>query len=503
MIDDPFAGKEVWFLTGSQGLYGEETLRQVAEQSQRVAAAIDASGDMPVRVVWQPVLTSSDAIRAQIGRANESPACVGVITWMHTFSPAKMWIAGLDALRRPLLHLHTQADAALPWATIDMDFMNLNQAAHGDREFGFVLTRLRVPRTTVAGHVSDPAVAARIGSWTRAAAGVAEAGALRLARFGDNMRDVAVTEGDKVEAQLRVGVSVSTWGVNDLVSVVDEVDDAAVDALVAEYLDLYDLASDVRPGGARHGSVRYQARVEAGLREFLSKGSFGAFTTNFEDLGGLRQLPGLAVQRLMAAGYGFGGEGDWKTAALLRVLKVVGAGRPGGTSFMEDYTYHLAPGTPKVLGAHMLEVCPSIAGDRPRVEVHPLSIGGRDDPARLVFTAATGPGVVVGWADLGDRFRWVANEIDLVEPDEPLPNLPVARAVWEPRPDFSTATEGWLTAGGPHHTVLSTAVTADEIGTLADHLGIELVQIDAGTSRRGLAKELRWSAAYYRLAQGI
>ncbi|HEV7706826.1 MAG TPA: L-arabinose isomerase, partial [Asanoa sp.] len=409
----------------------------------------------------------------------------------------------LDALRRPLLHLHTQADAALPWATIDMDFMNLNQAAHGDREFGFVLTRLKVPRTTVAGHVSDPTVAARIGSWTRAAAGVAEAGALRLARFGDNMRDVAVTEGDKVEAQLRVGVSVSTWGVNDLVSVVDQVDTAIVDALVAEYLDLYDLADDLRPGGERHGSVRYQARVEAGLREFLSKGSFGAFTTNFEDLGGLRQLPGLAVQRLMAAGYGFGGEGDWKTAALLRVLKVVGAGRPGGTSFMEDYTYHLAPGTPKVLGAHMLEVCPSIAGDRPRVEVHPLSIGGRDDPARLVFTAATGPGVVVGWADLGDRFRWVANEIDLVEPDEPLPNLPVARAVWEPRPDFSTATEGWLTAGGPHHTVLSTAVTADEIGTLADHLGIELVQIDNGTTRRGLAKELRWSAAYYRLAQGI
>jgi L-arabinose isomerase len=503
VIDDPFAGKEVWFLTGSQGLYGEETLRQVAEQSQRVAAAIDASGDVPVRVVWQPVLTSSDAIRALIGRANESPACVGVITWMHTFSPAKMWISGLDALRRPLLHLHTQADAALPWATIDMDFMNLNQAAHGDREFGFVLTRLKVPRTTVAGHVSDPAVAARIGSWTRAAAGVAEAGALRLARFGDNMRDVAVTEGDKVEAQLRVGVSVSTWGVNDLVSVVDQVDTATVDALVAEYLDVYDLADDLRPGGERHGSVRYQARVEAGLREFLTKGSFGAFTTNFEDLGGLRQLPGLAVQRLMAAGYGFGGEGDWKTAALLRVLKVVGAGRPGGTSFMEDYTYHLAPGTPKVLGAHMLEVCPSIAGDRPRVEVHPLSIGGRDDPARLVFTAATGPGVVVGWADLGDRFRWVANEIDLVEPDEPLPNLPVARAVWEPRPDFSTATEGWLTAGGPHHTVLSTAVTADEIGTLADHLGIELVQIDAGTTRRGLAKELRWSAAYYRLAQGI
>jgi L-arabinose isomerase len=298
-------------------------------------------------------------------------------------------------------------------------------------------------------------------------------------------------------------VSVSGWGVNDLVSVVDGVSDAAVDKLVADYLDRYDLAEDLRPGGSRHDSVRYQARIEAGLRSFLTDGGYQAFTTNFEDLGGLRQLPGLAVQRLMADGYGFGGEGDWKTSALLRVLKVVGAGRPGGTSFMEDYTYHLGPGTPKILGAHMLEVCPSIAGDRPRIEVHPLSIGGRADPARLVFTAATGPGVVVGWADLGDRFRWVANDIDLVEPDEPLPNLPVARAVWTPRPDFSTATEGWLTAGGPHHTVLSTAVTAEEVGTLADHLGIELVHIEDGTTRRGLAKELRWSAAYHRLAQGI
>ncbi|GAA1882402.1 L-arabinose isomerase [Asanoa iriomotensis] len=497
MIDDPYAGREVWFLTGSQGLYGEDTLAQVASQSQRVAAALD----LPVRVVWQPVLTSSDAIRTVIGQANETPSCVGVITWMHTFSPAKMWIAGLDALRKPLLHLHTQADAALPWATIDMDFMNLNQAAHGDREFGFTLTRLRVPRTTVAGHVSDPAVASRIGAWARAATGVAEARSLKLTRFGDNMRDVAVTEGDKVEAQLRVGVSVSTWGVNDLVAAVDAVPDKAVDALVAEYLDVFEIAEDLRPGGDRHESVRYQARIEAGLRSFL--GPARAFTTNFEDLGGLRQLPGLAVQRLMADGYGFGGEGDWKTSALLRILKVVGHGRPGGTSFMEDYTYHLGPGTPKILGAHMLEVCPTIAGERPRIEVHPLGIGGREDPARLVFTAATGPGVVVGWADLGDRFRWVANDVDLVSPDEPLPNLPVARAVWTPRPDFSTATEGWLTAGGPHHTVLSTAVTADEIAIIADHLGIELVHIDADTTRRGLTKELRWSAAYHRLAQGI
>ncbi|MFC0534016.1 L-arabinose isomerase [Phytohabitans kaempferiae] len=503
MTDDPYSGKEVWFLTGSQGLYGEATLRQVAEQSQRVAADLDAGGGVPVTVTWQPVLTSADAIRQVIGRANETPACIGVIAWMHTFSPAKMWIAGLDALRKPLLHLHTQADAALPWATIDMDFMNLNQAAHGDREFGFALTRLRVPRTTVAGHVSAPAVAARIGSWARAAAGLAEARSLRLARFGDNMRDVAVTEGDKVEAELRVGVSINTWGVNDLVRLVDTVADKAVDALVEEYLETYEIDADLRPGGDRHESVRYQARVEAALRQFLGEGGFKAFTTNFEDLGGLRQLPGLAVQRLMAAGYGFGGEGDWKTSALLRILKVIGAGRPGGTSFMEDYTYHLAPGTPKILGAHMLEVCPTIAAERPRVEVHPLSIGGREDPARLVFTAATGPGLVVGWADLGDRFRWVANDIDLVPPDEPLPNLPVARAVWQPRPDFPTATEGWLTAGGPHHTVLSTAVQADEVQIVADHLGVELVLIDADTTRRGLAKELRWSAAYHRLAQGL
>jgi L-arabinose isomerase len=503
VTDDPYPGKEVWFLTGSQGLYGEETLRQVADQSQRVAATLEASDGMPVRVSWRPVLTSAEAIREVMGRANEDPACIGVIAWMHTFSPAKMWISGLDTLRKPLLHLHTQADAALPWATIDMDFMNLNQAAHGDREFGFALTRLRVARTTVAGHVSDPAVAARIGSWARAAAGVAEARSLRLARFGDNMRDVAVTEGDKVEAELRVGVSVNTWGVNDLVRLVDGVKDTAVDALVEEYLDTYEIDPDLRPGGGRHESVRYQARVEAALRQFLEEGSFRAFTTNFEDLGGLRQLPGLAVQRLMADGYGFGGEGDWKTSALTRILKVVGAGRPGGTSFMEDYTYHLGPGTPRVLGAHMLEVCPTIAADRPRVEVHPLSIGGREDPARLVFTAASGPGVVVGWADLGDRFRWVANDIDLVPPDEPLPNLPVARAVWEPRPDFSTATEGWLTAGGPHHTVLSTAVDADEVHIVAEHLGIELVHIDAGTTRRGLTKELRWSAAYHRLAQGL
>jgi L-arabinose isomerase len=500
---DPFAGREIWFLTGSQGLYGEETLQQVAEQSQRVAAALQDAAEVPVRVVWRPVLTDAGAIRRAMGQANEDPACLGVITWMHTFSPAKMWISGLDALRKPLLHLHTQADAALPWSTIDMDFMNLNQAAHGDREFGFALTRLRVPRTTVAGHVGNPAVRARVGSWTRAAAGAAAARDLKLARFGDNMRDVAVTEGDKVEAEIRFGMSVNTWGVNDLVEVVEGVAESAVDALVEEYAELYAMDADVLPGGDRHDSVRYQARIEAALRSFLTEGGFGAFTTNFEDLGGLRQLPGLAVQRLMADGYGFGGEGDWKTAALLRVLKVAATGLPGGTSFMEDYTYDLSADRPKILGAHMLEVCPTIAGERPRVEVHPLSIGGREDPARLVFTAASGDGVVIGWSDLGDRFRWVANEIEVVEPTEALPNLPVARAVWEPKPDFSTATEGWLTAGGPHHTVLSTALGADELTDLAEVFSTELVLIDADTTRRGLAKELRWSAAYHRLAQRL
>ncbi|MDP9391609.1 MAG: L-arabinose isomerase [Actinomycetota bacterium] len=499
----PFEGREVWFLTGSQDLYGEETLRQVDDQSRRVAAALDEAAEMPVRVVWKPVLKDAGAIRRAMGQANEDPACLGVITWMHTFSPAKMWISGLDALRKPLLHLHTQADAALPWATIDMDFMNLNQAAHGDREYGFMLTRLRVPRTTVAGHVSSPRVRARIGSWARAAAGADAARSLRIARFGDNMRNVAVTEGDKVEAEIRFGMSVNTWGVNDLVEVVDGVPDKDVDALVEEYAELYEMSADVSPGGEKHEAVRYQARIEAALRTFLTDGGFGAFTTNFEDLGGLRQLPGLAVQRLMADGYGFGGEGDWKTSALLRVLKVAGAGLPGGTSFMEDYTYDLASDRPKILGAHMLEVCPTIAGDRPRLEVHPLGIGGREDPARLVFTAAPAEGVVMGWCDLGDRFRWVANEIDVVEPAEALPNLPVARAVWEPRPDFATSAEGWLTAGGPHHTVLTTQLGADELTDLAEVFSTELVLIDADTTRRSLARELRWSAAYHRLAQRL
>ncbi|MGW2377346.1 L-arabinose isomerase [Kitasatospora sp. NPDC001683] len=496
-------GHQVWFLTGSQGLYGEQTLRQVAEQSRQIAAALDDDPAMPVEVVWKPVLTDASAIRRVCLEANSADDCIGLIAWMHTFSPAKMWIAGLDALQKPLLHLHTQANVELPWDSIDMDFMNLNQAAHGDREFGYIQSRLGVARKTVAGHVSDPTVAARVATWARAAAGRAELRGLKLARFGDNMRDVAVTEGDKVEAQRRFGVSVNTYGVNDLVAAVDAADDGDVTALVKDYEDGYRLAPELRAGGERHESLRYAARIELGLRGFLEQGGFKAFTTNFEDLGGLRQLPGLAVQRLMADGYGFGGEGDWKTATLLRTLKVVSGGLPGGTSFMEDYTYHLEFGCELILGAHMLEVCPSIAAGTPSCEIHPLSIGGREDPVRLVFDAEPGPAVVVGLADLGDRFRLVANEVDVVVPPAPLPHLPVARAVWEPRPDLHTSTEAWLTAGGPHHTVLSRAVGTEELEDLAEMLGVELLVIDEDTSLRRFTRELRWNQAYYRLAQGL
>ncbi|MFI7575723.1 L-arabinose isomerase [Micromonospora sp. NPDC049497] len=493
---------EVWFLTGSQGLYGEETLRQVADQSRQIAARLDESPDIPVRVVWKPVLTSSTDILAACRDAAVQGA-VGVIAWMHTFSPAKMWIAGLDALQTPLLHLHTQANVLLPWDEIDMDFMNLNQAAHGDREFGYIQTRLGVARKTVAGHVTDPRVVGRVGAWVRAALGWSAVRSLRLARFGDNMRDVAVTDGDKVEAELRFGVSVNTYGVNDLVAVVDAVSEAQVDDLIKEYDDTYRVDPHLRPGGARHDSLRYAARLEIGLRTFLDDGGFRAFTTNFEDLGGLRQLPGIAVQRLMADGYGFGGEGDWKTSVLVRTLKAMAVGVDGGTSFMEDYTYDLTPGQELVLGAHMLEVCPSIAAGVPNVEVHPLSIGGREDPVRLVFDAAPGPAVVLGMADMGERFRLVANVVDVVPPPHPLRRLPVARAVWRPRPHLPGSAEAWITAGAPHHTVLSQAVGVEELRDLAEMSRTELVVIDADTDPSRFADELRWNQAYYRLARGF
>jgi len=495
--------REVWFLTGSQAMYGEETLRQVLEQSTLIARTLDADPAIDVRVVWQPVLTDAEAIRRRCLEATTDDSCIGVIAWMHTFSPAKMWIAGLSALAKPLLHLHTQANVDLPWATIDMDFMNLNQAAHGDREFGYLQTRIGVARKTVAGHVSDPTVTGRIGAWVRACVGYHEVRSLRLARFGDNMRDVAVTEGDKVAAQHRFGVSVNTYGVNDLVAAVDAVHPDRVSELVKEYEDAYRVAPRLCAGGERHASLRYAGQLELGLRDFLGAGGFGAFTTNFEDLGGLRQLPGIAVQRLMADGYGFGGEGDWKTAVLVRTLKAMAAGLPGGTSFMEDYTYHLEPGNELVLGAHMLEVCPSIAADPPTCEIHPLSIGGREDPVRLVFDAAPGPAVVLGLADLGDRFRLVANEIDVVSPPAPLPRLPVARAVWRPRPQLRTSVESWLTAGAPHHTALTTALTVEHLNDLADMIGVELLTIDADTTVSGFSKEIRWNQSYYRLARGF
>jgi L-arabinose isomerase len=502
-ITPDLASYEIWFFTGSQNLYGDETLRQVAEQSQQIAATLQASTDIPVSVVWKPVLKDSESIKRAVLEANADERVIGLVAWMHTFSPAKMWIGGLDALQKPLLHLHTQANVELPWAEIDMDFMNLNQAAHGDREFGYVQTRLGVARKTVVGHASNPAVTASIGTWSRAAAGWAATKTLKLARFGDNMRYVAVTEGDKTEAELRFGVQVNTWGVNDLAAAVAQATDAQVDALVAEYLERYDVAPELLPGAPRHESLREGARIEIGLRSFLEAGGFGAFTTSFEDLGALKQLPGLAVQRLMADGYGFGAEGDWKTAILVHAANVMGSGLPGGASLMEDYTYDLTPGAELILGAHMLEVSPSLTTTKPRLEIHPLGIGRREDPVRLVFTADSGPAIVVALSEMRDHFRLVANVVEVVQPSQPLPKLPVGRAVWKPAPSFEVSAAAWLTAGAAHHTVLSTAVGLDAFTDFADIAKTELLVIDEHTNLRDFTKEVRWNQAYYRLAQSL
>lgn len=493
--------RTVWFLTGSQDLYGEDTLRQVAEQSQAVAAELGAA--VPVTIEWKPVLKSSDAIRRTMIEANADDAVIGVITWMHTFSPSKMWIHGFDALAKPLLHFHTQANVALPWQDIDFDFMNLNQAAHGDREHGYILSRMSVPRKTVVGHASDPRVTEQIGTWSRAAAGWAASQGMKVARFGDNMRNVAVTEGDKTEAEIRLGVSVNTWGVNELVERVDAATPEQIDALVAEYLDSYDVVPELLPGAERHESLRYGAAIEIGLRSFLEEGGFEAFTDSFEDLGGLRQLPGLAVQRLMADGYGFGGEGDWKTAVLIRIAAVMGAGLPGGTSLMEDYTYDMTPGEELILGAHMLEVSPSLSSARATLEIHPLGIGGREDPVRLVFTADAGPAVVVALSDVRERFRLVANAVQNVVPPQSLPHLPVGRAVWQPAPDFSTSATAWIIAGAAHHTVMSTQIGIEAWQDFARIAGVELLVIDEETTLRGFEAEVRGNAAYFRLAQGL
>jgi L-arabinose isomerase len=498
-----FDGLRVLFLTGSLHYYGEETRRQVAEQSAHIVAGLGAAPAIPVEIVHTPTLLDPDGIRRACIEASADDSCIGVIGWMHTFSPAKMWIAGLQALQKPFLHLHTQYGADLPYGAIDMDFMNLNQSAHGDREFAYIMSRLRMPRKIVAGHWQDPAVQARIGAWMRAAAGAREAHNLRVVRFGDNMREVADTDGDKVEVQARFGTSCNTYPVNELVKVVDQMADADVDRLCAEYDELYDVVPDLRPDGERRESMRDAARIELGLRAFLGELGSMAFVDTFEDLGGLKQLPGIGAQRLMADGYGFGAEGDWKTAALVRAMKVMSQGLSGGTSFMEDYTYHLDAKNTLVLGAHMLEICPSISTGQHSLEIHPLGIGGKEDPVRLVFDTLPGPAVNAAIMDMGGRFRMIVNELDVVAPEKPLPKLPVARALWHTRPNLETAASAWILAGGPHHTSFSQAVTTEQLESFAEMAGVEMLVIDDQTRLRDFKNQLRWNEAYYHLAGGF
>ena len=494
---------EVWFVTGSQHLYGAEALQQVAADAQRIAKGLSQSGRIPVKIVCKPVLTTPAAITSLCREACDAPRCVGLVMWMHTFSPAKMWIAGLSALNKPLLQLHTQLNRDIPWSQIDMHFMNLHQTAHGGREFGFILTRMRKNRKVVVGHWQEANVQEKLATWVRAACAWHDAQGAHIARFGDNMRDVAVTEGDKVEAQMRLGYSVSGYGMGELVACIEKVRELAVTDLLAEYDQQYAVAGPLRAKGERREALREAARIELGMRTFLERGKFKGFTTTFEDLHGLAQLPGLAVQRLMADGYGFGAEGDWKTAALVRAVKVMGAGLKGGASFMEDYTYHLDPSGMKVLGAHMLEVCESIAAGKPSLEIHPLSIGGKSDPCRLVFDVRSGPAINASIIDMGARFRMIVNEVDVVGPEHSLPKLPVARALWAPRPDLPTGATAWILAGGAHHTAFSMAVTAEHMQDFAEMAGIELALINATTELRQFQNELRWNEAYYMLANGL
>jgi L-arabinose isomerase len=492
---------EVWFVTGSQHLYGPKTLEQVAEHSKEIAAYL--SEKLPVKVVFKPVLTGPEGIQELCLAANSDAKCVGLITWMHTFSPAKMWIAGLTTLKKPIAHLHTQYNAEIPWAEIDMNFMNLNQSAHGDREYGFIGSRLRLNRKVVVGHWQDPEVLAKLDVWSRAACAWADWQGMKVARFGDNMREVAVTEGDKVEAQIRMGYAVYGYGVGDLVKAVQEVSDADIDKLIEKYNVEYEVAPELKKGGAMYDSLREAARIEAGMRAFLEAGGFKAFTTTFEDLHGLAQLPGLAVQRLMADGYGFGAEGDWKTAALVRAMKVMSAGLKGGTSFMEDYTYHFSQKGDKVLGAHMLEVCPSIAEGKSRLEIHQLSIGGKEDPARLVFDTLNGPALNASIMQMGNRFRMVVNEVEVVPTEAPLPKLPVARALWSPKPNLKVAAAAWIYAGGAHHTGFSQALTSEHLQDFAEMGDMEFLLIGDKTELGEFKKELRWNDLYYLLNQAL
>ena len=497
-----FENFEVWFVTGAQLLYGGDAVIAVDAHSNEMVKGLNDSGNLPVKVVYKGTVNSAREVTETLKAANNDPHCIGVITWMHTFSPAKMWIHGLQELRKPLLHFHTQFNKEIPWETMDMDFMNLNQSAHGDREFGHIVTRMRKNRKVVVGHWQDPAAQAKIAVWMRVAAAWADAQDMRIIRFGDQMNNVAVTDGDKVEAEMRLGYHVDYYPIADLVAVQDQVTEAEVDALVAEYEKEYDLAPNCQAGGKDRQQVRNAAREEIALRRFLKEKGAKAFTTNFDDLAGVDQLPGLACQRLMAEGYGFGAEGDWKTAALYRTMWFMGQGLPRGCSFLEDYTLNFDGEKSAILQAHMLEVCPLIAEHKPKLEVHPLGIGGKNDPARLVFTSKQGAGVAATIVDLGNRFRLIVNEVDCIKSKE-LPKLPVASALWIPRPSFEIGAAAWILAGGTHHTSFSYDLTTEYLEDYADIAGIELVVIDANTTIPQFKKELRLNEIYYMLNKAL
>ena len=484
---------EFWLIVGSQHLYGEETLRQVKEHAQIMTEGMNRSGRLPCSLVLKPVAKTPDEITEVMRAANADSRCAGVIVWMHTFSPSKMWIGGLSVLQKPYCHFATQFNRNIPNEGIDMDFMNLNQSAHGDREHGFIAARMRLPRKIVAGYWEDADVQEKIGGWMRAAVGAAVSRELKVMRFGDNMRQVAVTEGDKVEVQMKLGWQVNTYAVGDLVAVMNQVSEQEIDSLMKEYQQNYEFATDDME------TVRYQAREEIAIQKMLDEHGCGAYTNTFEDLWGMEQLPGIASQDLMAKGYGYGGEGDWKVSALTHIMKQMSEGVPGGTAFMEDYTYDLEPGKELSLGAHMLEVCPSVAAEKPRIEVHPLGIGGKSDPVRLVFSGKPGDAVVVSMADERERFRLLMDEVSIVEPQGSLKNLPCARAVWKPKPDLKTAVQCWIAAGGSHHTCMTTSVGREAWEDFARIAGVELAVIDENTTARQFEKELQLSEMYHRL----
>ena len=489
-----------WFATGSQDLYGDECLKKVAEHSRIIVEELNKSGVLPYEVVLKPTLITNEVIRKTFNEANADENCAGVITWMHTFSPAKSWILGLQEYRKPLLHLHTQFNQEIPYDTIDMDFMNENQSAHGDREYGHIVSRMGIERKVIVGHWADRKVQEKIASWMRTAVGIMESSHIRVMRIADNMRNVAVTEGDKVEAQIKFGWEVDAYPVNEIAEAVQAVGKSDVDALVEEYYSKYDILLEGRDPEEFRRHVAVQAQIEIGFERFLEEKNYQAIVTHFGDLGSLQQLPGLAIQRLMEKGYGFGGEGDWKTAAMVRLMKIMTAGMQNakGTSFMEDYTYNLVPGKEGILQAHMLEVCPTVSEGPIAIKVNPLSMGNREDPARLVFTSKTGPAIATSLIDLGNRFRLIINEVDCKKVEKPMPKLPVATAFWTPKPDLATGAEAWILAGGAHHTAFSYDLTAEQMGDWAAAMGIEAVYIDADTRIREFKNELRWNSMYYR-----